>query len=74
MGIYHSIRSSDEFILMWKEFLVSSPKCESPILFQNITDRMFRKMMAMVFTSIGEQDGDLLLQQHVLYLIKRLTL
>ena len=57
-GIYHSIRSSDEFVVMWKKFLVSSPKCaESPILFQNITDRIFRKMMAMVFTSIDEQDG-----------------
>lgn len=48
-GSYHTIRTCDEFVLLWKRFL-DSASCEpSPILFQNLTDRVFRMMMKVAF-------------------------
>ncbi len=50
---YHAIQCSDGFVQLWKRFL-ALPSCEpSPILFQNITDRIFR-MMIKVALPIGE--------------------
>ena len=49
-GSYHSIRCSDDFVDSWKRFLAKA-FCETatPIFYQHITDRIFRKMMKVAF-------------------------
>ena len=40
-GMYHSIRSSDEFRNSWEKFLRESPGCEAcPIFYQYMTDKV----------------------------------
>ena len=49
-GSYYSIRCSDDFVDSWKRFLAKA-FCETatPIFYQHITDRIFRKMMKVAF-------------------------
>lgn len=49
-GRYHTIRSSDDFHSLWASFLRESPKCDaSPIFYQYITDKFFRKLIKFHF-------------------------
>ena len=48
-GSYHVIRCSEEFLLLWKKFLSTASGEASPILYQNITDRVFRFMIKAAF-------------------------
>lgn len=63
-GEFHAIRSSDDFTKSWSSFLAHT-KCgtESPILFQYITDKFFRKMLSCYFplrqTSVASRSESL---------------
>ena len=49
-GSYHSIRCSDDFVDSWKRFLAKAfCVTATPIFYQHITDRIFRKMMKVAF-------------------------
>ncbi len=48
-GCFHTIRCSSDFVQFWKRFL-ALVSCEAtPILFQNISDRLFRTMIKLAF-------------------------
>ena len=49
-GMYHSIRSSDDFRTSWEKFLHESPGCEAcPIFYQYVTDKVFKRLIFMYF-------------------------
>ena len=49
-GMYHSIRSSDNFRTSWEKFLHESPGCEAcPIFYQYVTDKVFKRLIFMHF-------------------------
>ena len=49
-GMYHSIRSSDDFRTSWEKFLHESPECEAcPIFYQYVTDKVFKRLIFMHF-------------------------
>ena len=46
---YHQIRSSDQFVARWKQFLQLSGARASPTLFQHITDIIFNHLIEKHF-------------------------
>ena len=48
-GSYHQIQCSNEFKIMWKEFLHAASCEATPILYQNLTNRFFRAMVKKAF-------------------------
>lgn len=56
-GTYHIIRCSDDFVVFWKRFLTKA-SCEAiPILYQNITDRVFRRRMKVAFPVVRKSSS-----------------
>ena len=44
---YHSVRTSEAFIALWRELIGSEPA--EPTFFQNVTDRVFEAMVVTAF-------------------------